>query len=243
MRSFFVLILMALTFVSVAAQEDNDFGIWISANAKKKINRKWGVCAEAELRTVNGFGDINRWSVGLQGDYNIARFLKADVGYTLLENYNMSALTSTGKSIVDDYWLLRHRVYASLTGKFGFGNFSVSLRERYQLTHNGEMSVAKYKIKSGTFNQYKTIEAKTRHILRSRIELSYDINGFVKPFVSYELHHFTNGFRLVKSRLAIGSEIRLTKKQTFEVAYKYNNPRDEDETNSHILSLGYKFRF
>lgn len=46
------------------AQSD-DFGVWTSISADKKVNKKFSVGIEAEMRTRNNSEKIDRWSFGV----------------------------------------------------------------------------------------------------------------------------------------------------------------------------------
>ena len=67
-RLFGYLLLATLALAPVlsanAQSEDDEFGVWTTIEASKKINKKLKLDFEAELRTVDGVGDIERVSFG-----------------------------------------------------------------------------------------------------------------------------------------------------------------------------------
>ncbi|MBQ5377598.1 MAG: DUF2490 domain-containing protein, partial [Prevotella sp.] len=54
--------------MNMFAQKD-DFGMWFTVGAEKKINTKWSVGVEAEYRTRNKVKTPERWSFGVDGSY------------------------------------------------------------------------------------------------------------------------------------------------------------------------------
>ena len=52
------------------AQSD-DFGVWTSISADKKVNKKFSVGIEAEMRTRDNSEKIDRWSFGV--DWKITK--------------------------------------------------------------------------------------------------------------------------------------------------------------------------
>lgn len=51
-------------------------------------------------------------------------------------------------------------------------------------------------------------------------------------------------FDLEKGRLKVGAEWKITKKHRLDVAYLWDKDADdESNSNHHVISLGYKFKF
>ena len=71
--SILLLIAMILPFTTVNAQSENDdeFGVWTTLEASKKINKKLKAGFEAEFRTMDGVDDIERYSLGARIDYKL----------------------------------------------------------------------------------------------------------------------------------------------------------------------------
>ena len=91
----------------VNAQSDDEFGIWATFEASKKINKKFKFVADAELRTYDFVSNIERATIGAKFEYKILKWLKANVGYSFMythepeeisikdEVYDEEATTST----------------------------------------------------------------------------------------------------------------------------------------------------
>ena len=88
--------------LTASAQAD-DFGLDFSLEAQKKIDKKWSVSLEGELRTRNNAQTNDRWSIGLGVDYKVAKWLKASAGYNFLyDNYDRISYFDAEDDEVDD---------------------------------------------------------------------------------------------------------------------------------------------
>jgi hypothetical protein len=146
---------MCVTAMAASAQSD-DFGIWTSLEIQKKIDKKWSVGLEAEMRTRDDVKTVDRWSGGLDVSYKILKGLKVSAGYTFLwdNNERISYYEEGDKKVINgavnagdpkkraQYWGPRHRFSVSLTGEKSFGPWGFSLRERWQYTYRPEHTVA-----------------------------------------------------------------------------------------------------
>lgn len=242
-RGIVVLLAAMLLSLPTIAQQDSDFGIWMTAELKKKICKSLSAEAEAELRTRDGLGDVERWSLGAGLNYSIIKPLKIDAGYTFLRTQTDDELTAKG-NIIPSYWLSRHRFYASLTAKVKVACLSLSLRERYQLTHRDSTQVAKYKVNKSEWTT-EDISEKNKSILRSRlqVELKLKESNFT-PQASVEFYNdLKESFQIDKTRLTIGTEYKINKHNAFEVYYRFIRPKDHDDDKRHIIGIAYAFKF
>lgn len=260
-RKYIILILAIMLFVpsAVMAQKD-DFGMQYNIVASKKAGKQWTFGAEAEMRTCNNSQTISRWSGELSAQYKITKWLKAGVAYKLMSDRREEYLKTTSKSIYTDeetdissnvlyeswrpsYFTLRHRFSASLTGGFSAGRFSFSLRERWQYTYRPEKETERYNFAQAKWEQTK-VKSKSHHVLRSRLQVDYDIPKCkFDPYANVELF---NSMALEKTRLAVGIEYKIKKKHAFNAFYRYQNSNgssDDEDLNSHIIGLGYEFKF
>ncbi len=82
-------------------------------------------------------------------------------------------------------------------------------------------------------------------MLRSRLQVNYDIpHSKFEPFANAEM--FTDNDGIAKMRYQIGTDYKLKKRHIFSLTYRYQNvnSNDEDnETNIHLIGLGYKYKF
>lgn len=198
------LLLSVMPASNMFAQSD-DFGIWSSLEAKKKLTDKLDVVFEGELRTIDGAKQTDRRSFGVGMNYGFTKWLKADIGYIYIQSYNPQE-KSLKEYVGDDefgnavhnynidhaYWEERDRFYLSLTASWKIGRIKLSLRERlqYQHTHSALTSEDKYRYTFDMLdpnNPYPILpedapnsdselkEDKHNTVIRSRLTAKWDI--------------------------------------------------------------------
>lgn len=244
-RNLIILFLLVVLSPRQATAQSNDFGMFYELGVEKKLSPKWNVSAEADLRTRNNTRSLERWSVGLSAEYKFNKRLKASAGYIALFYNNIEEMEwkkdgFTPNKWAPSYWGVRHRFNASVTGNLDLGRFNISLRERYQFTFRPIATGKKYDFDE---EEWKDIKAKSKHVLRSRLQLTYDIPHWkVDPFVNVE---FFNGWALQKIRYQAGVEYKLKKAHTFSFTYRFQNNFADNklESNIHLIGLGYKYKF
>lgn len=244
-KKYAFLLALALGFANQhnasAQSTHDDFGVWTTVEAKKDINKKFDISAEVELRTQDNSQAIERWTIGLGASYKLLSWLKADAGYKFIDKQQLEEVTKKG-NIISDYWSPRHRVYASLTGKYKIGRIEFSLRERYQFTHRNEKSVAKWD-NDGSPKEDELVKSKDESALRSRLGVEWDLRKSpFTPFASCELHNIiSDNWELEKIRWIIGTKYKFDKKHSIEVSYIFQDINYAYD--DHILSVGYSFKF
>ena len=91
---------------------------------------------------------------------------------------------------------------------------------------------------------WEDIKSKSSHLLRSRFQMTYRIKRTpLTPFASAEAFHGEGG--LQKMRYTVGSNISVAKQHNIKLYYRFQNVWDDDdeESNSHILGIGYTYKF
>ena len=235
------LVLAALLLASAEVRaEGDDFGIWTEANVEKKISRNLSVDGGVEMRTRDHVKTVDRWSGSIGASYKLTDWLKASAGYTLL--YDNNEKWNDKQTKVANFWGTRHRFNVSLTGSVDFGNLSVSLRERWQYTYRPEKTVERTKVSNGKVEE-KTYNGKGKNVWRNRLQLKYKVSSLWRPYINGET--YVAGSGMEKYRLAAGTEIRLSKKHSFDLKYMFQKScsDDEEEGNRHIIGVGYTFKF
>ena len=251
-RHLLILTLLAAAATIQTHAQSDDFGIWTEASIEKKLSKKLTLDADAELRTRDdGFGEIDRWSVGVGATYKLTDWLKASVGYSFLDD-NIHKLNEKQTKYAD-YWGQRHRLNVSLSASKDFDKLTVSLRERWQYTYRPEKTVQRYWNIDDDDHDYGTAVEKEDepHVYsgkgsnkwRNRLQLKYKLSKQWRPYLSAE--STIGGSGLDKMRYAIGAEYRLSKRHSIDVKYLYQHTYkdDDSEGNRHVLGLGYSFKF
>ena len=171
-----------------------------------------------------------------------------------------------GYNVDHGFWRPRHRAYFDVQGKLDVGRFSISLRERYLYNYYVETEALRDKYRNPSqpgysgnlypfngmeFMKYEqemdTKKAKSKHALRTRLQVEYDIKGVpLTPFVSCELtNELDNAMKYDKVRAQAGVEWKVNKKHILSGAYLYQNESQEVGPNAslHAIKLNYKFKF
>lgn len=236
-------LLLVIVAIPCMAQGD-DFGIWTSADFKKKLFTGFNVTVGGEFRTRDDSKKVERWSGTLGVDYTLLKWMKWDAGYTYLYN-NVAGRTTSKGNYVSPYWISRDRFYTSLEGEVNLGRFVVSLRERYQYTYRHSKAVAKYNDDGERKSADEQITGKGKNVLRTRPMIEYDIRkSAFKPYLSWEFYNSLNDKGAIdKYRLKVGTALKLTKRQAFDFYYLFQNHADDDEPQGHVLGLGYTYKF
>lgn len=146
---------MALLPVGAAAQTeeslDPEVGGRVAFTLDKKIVKGLHVSIEEEVRFDNNFGAFDRFHTTLGASYKVLPYLKVGLGYSLINGYSSS--NSAFKTP-------RHRAFVDVTGSYRFGDWTVSLRERVQMTH-----------RTDSFNEYQN--PANAWALKSRVKVTY----------------------------------------------------------------------
>ena len=251
-----------------ALAQSDDFGTILSVEAEHKVNKKFSVSIEAEMRTRDDVKTMDRWSAGVGVSYKLTSWLKASAGYTFLYDNNEKYSyydendVEVTKGIIDvgmlkrsaKYWGGRHRFQFSLTGSYKIGRVELSLRERAQYTYKPERTVdnrtiyfdddeEEYIVGGFSDATSHTYKSKDKMVLRSRLQAEYKIKDFpITPYASVELF---NGMELQKVRYTVGYDYKINKSHSMGLYYRYQhvNSDDDNETNRHYVGLSYQLKF
>ncbi len=247
MRKLICILCSLFALTTMTKAQSNDFGTWYELGAEKKLSKKWNLGVEGEFRTRNNSRTADRWSAGLNAEYKIIRGMKASAGYALLYDNNQEELDLKSDGLrpnkwTPSYWGMRHRFNVSLTGNIDWGRLNVSLRERWQYTYRPEAEGKKYDFDD---EAWTSVKGKGKNVLRSRLQLSYDIPHWkFDPFANVEMFNTDKG--IDKMRYQIGVDYKYQKKHVFSLTYRYQNVNsgdDDNDVNSHMIGLSYKLKF
>jgi hypothetical protein len=182
------------------------------------------------------------------------------------EDFKKSNGKFNGYNVDEAFHRTKHRLSFDLSSKVKVGRFTFSLRERYQFTHSMNKDIERVRYREEVpagfdystpvhpFGGYEWFEAevgedhknhKNNHLLRSRIGVEYDIKKCpLTPFATYEIKtQLQKGGATEETRLIVGTDWKLNKKNTLSIAYVFNDAHYSDDANVHALSIGYKFKF
>lgn len=228
-----------------AREAEQDFGLSINAGVKKKIVKGLSVSVEGELRTENKTQDLNRLTIGASVSYKPIKYFKVDTGYEFIGRYHAEH-TSDKDNRIASYWVPRHRFQFSVSGILPIGDFTLSLRECYQMTHSQEATASKWDADTGKALDDKVSAALNEHILRSRLQGEYAIpDSGVTPYVSVEFYDdLADSFALTDIKTTVGVEYEVTKHHSLDFYYRYAAEMgSSSNTDTHLLAVGYQFSF
>lgn len=264
-----IAILAVFPLCSLTAQsDDNEFGLWTTLEASKKINKKLKLDIEAEMRTIEGVGDFDRFAIGAGLSYKFTKWLKASAGYIFIYSHNLEEtsikwdepieIMNTGELLYNynvdhSYWTERHRFHLSISGEYKVGRVEFSLRERLQYTRTNSATTdetkyrwecvdlieEKYEMTNSTEPEFKKTKYNTT--LRSRLTVKWDIPKCkVNPFASVELYSRLDDWEgCDKMRYRIGASYKINKDNSISLFYLYQDANDDDEPKGHAIGLGY----
>ena len=174
-------------------------------------------------------------------DYKPISWLKLDAGYKFIRDHSLPEWNEEDQEETEAYWGSKHRVYASATGSYKVQNVKFSLRERWQYTYRCEVPDVTY---DWEHDRLEPVKAKGKHVSRTKLQISYSKKkAWFEPYISYEIYAAK---KWEKMRYTAGCEFKINKHNVVEVFYRYQDLRKNDNYNdrdSHILGLGYNFKF
>ena len=249
-----------------AQSNEDEYGIWATVEVSKKINKKFKIVADAEFRTYDFVSNVERAAIGVKFEYKILKWLKANVGYQF--HYKHTPEKKSFKDPVEDeegnvfneynidhdYWAIRNRAYATISGEYKIGRFEFGLRERLQYTRTNSATTeeTKYRYDLGTDPLFSTEDnswvtttepefkdAKNNLTLRSRLNVKYDIpNCKVNPFASVELYTRLDEWKgYDKLRYRIGASYKINKDNSISLYYLFEDVNGDSD--GHAIGFEY----
>ena len=193
------------------AQSD-DFTTWTKFKVNHKIDSRFSVSGDLELRMKDDVSRLDRWGLTVGGSYRPCSFLNLGVGYeTHLRNLG------------DSDWKLRHRYHISATANFRYQWLKVSLRERFQQTFDRGDSETRLR------SRLKLSYAPTKGIVSPYFSVEI-----------YQSLDDTSFWRAVRMRYRPGVEIALAKRWSLDAFYCYQYASSQGRHIVGI-EVGYSF--
>jgi hypothetical protein len=227
---YFIFIILSFVFLKGYAQE-NDFGVWTSAEMVKKIG-KWNFSGSAEFRTKTNTTKIDRFSIGVEGNYKLLQPLEIGLAYNFIYFNDLE---------YDDFQP-RHRATFYIEGEKKIGNFCFSLKEKIQFTAKDVSDRLK---ENGKIDNYSI---NPEYVWRNKFSTLYDIPNFkLNPGVSIETFFSLNNPEnnsLDKIRYTLFLKYKFSKHHNVEFFGSYGDEYDTDEpSNKIIVGMSYQYKF
>ena len=273
MKKILTIALAATALLATTPAKASDFGLWSDIGASKKIGL-FTFSLDGGMRLQNDLKSIDRWQVGFGVNFKPVEYLQIGTSYSFLYNYKCERKEAKyetyndhdedgnlvemrdyeGYNIKKPYWRCKNRWNFDITGKLPVGRFTFSLRERYQYTRENRVNsdVDKYRLVPGNdVPQFKKSDTKVHSAnddsrLRSRLMAEYNIRHC--PLSPYAYIEFTNNLcsqmHLQKTRVGVGTEFKINKKNKIDIGYVYQNSNDDDfDGEEHVIDISYKYKF
>ena len=193
------------------AQSD-DFNTWTKFKVNHKIDSRFSVSGDLELRMKDDVSRLDRGGLTVGGSYRPCSFLNLGVGYeTHLRNLG------------DSDWKLRHRYHISATANFRYQWLKVSLRERFQQTFDRGDSETRLR------SRLKLSYAPTKGIVSPYFSVEI-----------YQSLDDTSFWRADRMRYRPGVEIALAKRWSLDAFYCYQYASSQGRHIVGI-EVGYSF--
>lgn len=213
---FFILcfLLISTGYSPLAAMDGA--GMAFKVSLSWKIYRHFSFLFEEDIRPKSNFRQAEWFLTTGEVNYTFNRYLKTGIAYMLLCQYKASEE-------------LRNRYYIYVSGNYPIGNFSLSLRERFQST-------------------YKTGSQHPKNYLRTMLTLSYKIRETgLSPFAYAEIFNDTGyqgQMHTDRIRFSAGSDYKIDKQNSLQLYYRYHIFNVYDPVNyKHAIGLTYAHRF
>ncbi len=174
--------------------------IWPSIKIDKKINKKLTARFEHETRYNITHNDLARLLNTFEVDYSINKPFNVGLAYTHIYNHN----------IKKDIYANRHRYYGYVRFKKKYGNFSYSIREKFQSTYYNE--------------SVESVKYNPQMALRSKAEISYNFKKLsLSPYLNGQIRNSINnpkGNEIDQVRWSFGTEYKINKKFSVDLYYQ-----------------------
>lgn len=229
-KTVIVLLLLLLILAPLRSQTD-DFGVWSSLEATKKL-KNFELNGELEFRMRDNLQQVARLSGKVGVEYRIIKPLKVGVAYQYIHFYDVE---------YSDYQP-RNRFITYLQGRQKWGNFTFSLRERIQITTKDESDRIK---SSGKIDTYKM---NPDWVWRNRLKIAYDIpKSRITPAVSVESFYQLNnpdGNVFEGMRYTLSGTYKINKKQSVELFGLYDKEMNiNNPENRYVAGAAYTYSF
>lgn len=237
-------ICILLTSVSASAQT-----LLGGAEISHKLKCGIGLSADVEYRSSQWVQHTDQWNVSAAASYKPKKWLKIGVDYKFLQAQTLS------DGITVAYWDNKQRVGVSAAGELKlFKKLTLSLREKYQYTYRPSLLVPRFE--DGVAAGNKTVSAKSKHILRSRLMAEFKPSKKCRftPFASYEIYSLLKDVNHTKQRnnpgrfndkwrLTVGCDYKINKRNGIELFYRYAKCPDIDDIDEpNTIGLIYSFK-
>ena len=210
-KTWLLFVLLLGISLSAWAQSD-DFNTWTKFKVNHKIDSRFSVSGDLELRMKDDVSKLDRWGLTVGGSYRPYSFLNLGVGYeTHLRNLG------------DSDWKFRHRYHITATVSFRYQWLKVAVRERFQQTFDRGNSETRLR------SRLKLSYAPTKGIVSPYFSVEI-----------YQSLDDVSFWRADRMRYRPGVEIALAKRWSLDAFHRYQYASSQGRHIAGI-EVGYSF--
>lgn len=199
----------------------NDAGLWTSIAIEKKITKKINIVASQEFRFNENVSELGTIFTELGPEFRIYKGFNAGISYRFIQ-----------KRSLDNSYNIRHRINTDLSYRFKIKDFTISLRERYQVQYGENYFAGEGEV------------AKTT--LRSKLTVKYRINKKLDASAFGEIFNplYTGVSDITDLRVGVGLEYQIIKPLGVKVFYLINNELNvANPTTDYVSGIGLTYSF
>lgn len=220
-----LLLVLVISSSTIHAQDTevvSDLQQWTSIDITKKLNKKWSLSFEQEVRFKQDISNFDVYFADLGLSYKLNKHMKLGANYRFYQNKNNKGVFQT-----------QHRWNTDFQYKQKISRFTMAYRLRFQ---NKDEDFYTSDTENNLYN------------LRNKFSIDYNIKGFkLDPFFDVELYRQiedASTSELSKLRYTLGVEYPLKKFGDIKLFYRIDNELNLDYDNkTYIIGVGYKFSF
>ena len=224
----FLFAMILLANVSLVSAQNNDWGLWTSIDAKKKLPKKWDLGVTAQYRWKDNISVTDQIRGSAEISRKLGQYVQLGAGYELIAN----------KKVKKDIFVYRNRFWLQSKVSYKYARFTADWRFRMQLTmlekeDSGDASIN---------------NDRRQKVLLNRFGLKYDIKKTpLEPYINVELFHqpFSDlEYSYYQNRFSIGTEYKINKHHSLEAGYKLEAEVIGSKKNKlNVVKIGYSYSF
>jgi hypothetical protein len=120
----YILAEMLLTNISLLFAQNNDWGLWTSIDAEKKLSKNWELGVAGQYRWKDNISVTDQIRAGADIAYKAGKYVKLGAGYELIAKHKLKK----------DNYVYRNRFGVQAIGSYKYARFTASWRTQMQLT-------------------------------------------------------------------------------------------------------------
>lgn len=214
-------VILSFILLNVSVGQENDAGLWLSANVEKKINNGFKILLTEEIRFNENYSQLGAYFTDIGLQYKISKNLNAAFHYRYILRLQP-----------DLFYETRNRFYIDIAYRYKVDKWSFSIRTRFQ-------------------DQVKKVSLEESYsqptfYWRNKLTIKYGLKDFT-PFVSAEIFnklYDSKGNEMDEFRLSAGSEYEFNKKNSINGFFLIDKEINvKNPTTSYVVGIGYTFAF